>query len=181
MLDGDLRFLLRAAEFAARKHRDQRRKDPDASPYINHPVTVARLLADIGGVSDVEVLAAALLHDTIEDTNTTGDELEAEFGRRVRELVEAVTDDRSLSKSERKRLQVEHAAHLDPDAAVIKVADKIANIRDVAQHPPAGWDQSRRTEYLDWAESVVNACPACNPSLLATFRESLESGRAALI
>lgn len=177
---GELRFLLRAAEFAARKHRDQRRKDSDASPYINHPVIVARLLADIGGIDDVEVLAAALLHDTTEDTETTPGELEAEFGVRVRELVEAVTDDKSLPKAERKRLQIEHAAHLDADAAAIKLADKIANVRDMAQHPPQGWDATRRAEYLDWAEAVIANCPHRNAGLLETFERALEESRRAL-
>ena len=178
--DGDLRFLLRAAEFAAHKHREQKRKDPEASPYINHPVTVARLLADIGGINDVEVLAAALLHDTIEDTETTGDELEAEFGSRVRALVEAVTDDKSLPKPERKQRQIEHAAELDPDAVAIKLGDKIANVRDIAGNPPAGWDVARRTEYLDWAESVINNCNSPNSALLKTFQKALASGRASI-
>lgn len=173
----DAAFLLRAADFAARKHSDQRRKDPEASPYINHPIAVARLLADVGKITDIEVLAAALLHDTIEDTETTREELEVEFGARVRTLVEDVTDDKSLQKAERKRLQAEHAATLGPDAVAIKLGDKIANVRDISLNPPAGWSSQRRREYLDWAESVIDNCREPNPALLRAFREALASGR----
>ncbi len=178
--DHDARFLLHAAEFAALKHRDQRRKDPEASPYINHPIAVARLLSEIGGVSDVEVLAAALLHDTIEDTETTAEEIEKLFGARVRAMVEDVTDDKSLEKAKRKRFQTEHAAHLGPDSVAIKLGDKIANVRDVTESPPAGWDISRRLEYLDWAESVVENCKDPNPALLILFRATVKHGRASL-
>ena len=76
-------LILRAIDFAARKHRDQRRKDEEASPYINHPISVSLLLADIGGIADAEVLSAAILHDTLEDTDTTTEELEAVFGMRI--------------------------------------------------------------------------------------------------
>lgn len=170
-------FLLRAADFAARKHRDQRRKDPEASPYINHPIAVARLLSEVGGIADAEILAAALLHDTIEDTETTGNELEAEFGPRVRSLVEDVTDDKSLEKAERKRRQAEHASTLGPDSVAIKLGDKIANVRDVSANPPSGWSNERRREYLDWAESVIDNCREPNPALLTTFRGALAAGR----
>jgi len=170
-------LLLRAADFAARKHRLQKRKDEDASPYVNHPLAVAMLLADIGGVSDPEILAAAVLHDTLEDTETTPAELEAVFGPRVRALVEAVSDDKSLRKVERKRLQIEHANGLTADAVLIKLGDKIANVVDVTHSPPTMWDVARRREYLDWAAAVVANCPRVNAALEARFAEVLEEGR----
>jgi guanosine-3',5'-bis(diphosphate) 3'-pyrophosphohydrolase len=126
------RLLLRALAFAADRHRGQRRKDVDASPYINHPIAVAQALAEIGGVVDAATLVAALLHDTVEDTDTTLDEIEAWFGAEVRGLVAEVTDDKSLPKQRRKELQVEHAPHRSPKARLVKIADKLANLRDVA-------------------------------------------------
>ncbi len=174
-------LILRAVDFAARKHREQKRKDKEASPYINHPISVALLLADIGGVRDPEVLAAAILHDTLEDTKTTPDELEAIFGSRVRRLVEEVTDDKRLPKQERKKLQIEHARHLSPEAALLKLGDKISNVRDVAHSPPVEWNFRRRMEYLDWAEAVVNNCPKVNPALEKRFAEVLDEGRRKLV
>jgi guanosine-3',5'-bis(diphosphate) 3'-pyrophosphohydrolase len=138
--------LLRAVDFAAEKHRDQRRKDADRSPYINHPIAVAKLLAQVGGLSDLLTLQAAILHDTIEDTKTTPDELKDEFGVEVRDLVVEVTDDKLLPKAERKRLQIKHAPHLSERARVIKIADKICNILDITHSPPTDWTLERRVE-----------------------------------
>jgi guanosine-3',5'-bis(diphosphate) 3'-pyrophosphohydrolase len=151
-----LALLLKALAFAAHKHRDQRRKDAEASPYINHPIALADVLVNEGGVTDPEVLSAALLHDTVEDTATTPEELRDAFGPRVAKIVAEVTDDKNLPKAERKRLQVEHAATISPEAKLVKLADKISNLRDVAVRPPAGWDLARRREYFDWAKSVVD-------------------------
>jgi guanosine-3',5'-bis(diphosphate) 3'-pyrophosphohydrolase len=170
-------LILRAIDFAARKHRDQRRKDEEASPYISHPISVSLVLAEIGGIVDAEVLAAAILHDTLEDTDTTAEELEAAFGVRVRKLVEEVTDDKRLPKAKRKDLQITHAAHLSPDAVLIKLGDKISNVLDVTHSPPAKWNSERRREYLDWAEAVVNNCPRVNSTLEAYFAQVLEDGR----
>jgi guanosine-3',5'-bis(diphosphate) 3'-pyrophosphohydrolase len=153
---GELALLLKALAFAAHKHRDQRRKDADASPYINHPISLADVLVNEGGVSDVEVICAALLHDTVEDTATTHAELVDAFGARVARIVAEVTDDKQLAKAERKRLQVVRAPHISPEAKLVKLADKIANLRDVAQRPPAGWDLARRREYFDWAKQVID-------------------------
>lgn len=162
-------MLLAALAFAARKHRDQRRKGAEASPYINHPIEVAEILARIGGVDDVTVLQAALLHDTVEDTQTSPAELEREFGATVRKLVEEVTDDKTLAKQERKRLQIEHAPHLSPRAKLIKLADKICNVRDVTHSPPKDWDERRRVAYLDWASEVVAGCRGTNRALERHF------------
>ena len=132
----DTANLLTAIEFASRKHSTQRRKDEDASPYINHPIAVTHLLADTGGITDLVTLMAAVLHDTIEDTETTPGELDEHFGRTVRKVVEEMTDDKSLDKAVRKQLQIEHAPQLSRRAKAIKLADKIANVRDVMESPP---------------------------------------------
>src|SRR5262245_48472453 len=172
--------LLRAIDFAADKHRAQRRKSAEGVPYINHPIYVARLLAEVGGIEDEDVLVAAVLHDTVEDTATTPAELEAAFGPQVRALVAEVTDDKSLPKAERKRLQIVHAPTMSPGAAAIKLADKIANVGDISHNPPADWSIERVREYLNWAEQVVSKLPKVNPALEARFAKALQAGRQSL-
>jgi guanosine-3',5'-bis(diphosphate) 3'-pyrophosphohydrolase len=176
----DLGALLRALEFSAAKHREQRRKDREASPYINHPIEVASVLANIGGVGDLSTLMAAVLHDTLEDTETTAEELEQRFGPAVRCLVEEMTDDKGLPKADRKRLQVESAPSLSTQAKLIKLGDKICNVRDVTHRPPAHWSLDRRREYLDWTERVVAGCRGSNPALEAWYDHQLREGRALL-
>ncbi len=171
-VDAGLPLILKALEFAALKHRDQRRKDALASPYINHPIALANLLAREGDVSDPVVLAAALLHDTVEDTQTTPAELREAFGEKIAGIVEEVTDDKNLPKAERKRLQVEHAAHISREAKLVKLADKICNVRDVANHPPAKWDLTRRREYFEWAKAVVDRMRGTHPVLERRFDEA---------
>ena len=165
----DLPIILRALAFAAEKHRDQRRKNAEASPYINHPIALANMLANEGHVDDPVVICAALLHDTIEDTETTPEELRAMFGDEIAAIVCEVTDDKLLSKQDRKRLQIEHAGSLSDKAKLVKLADKISNLRDMAQQPPAEWDLSRRQEYFDWAKAVVDGLRGSNASLEAAF------------
>lgn len=176
----ELAQLLSAIQFAAHKHQTQRRKDVDASPYINHPIEVATILATRGGVTDLPTLIAAVLHDTIEDTQTTPEELEARFGPEVRSLVLEVTDDKRLPKLERKRLQIEHAPLRSPKAKLIKLGDKIANVRDVTHFPPGDWSLARRREYLDWTDQVVRGCRGTNASLESCYDEVLRAGRALL-
>jgi len=168
-MKGELALLLKALAFASLKHRDQRRKDAEASPYINHPIALADVLVNEGGVTDIEVLCAALLHDTVEDTATTHEELVNAFGSRIARIVAEVTDDKRLPKSERKRLQVEHAAALSREAKLVKLADKICNLRDVATRPPAHWDAARRREYFDWARQVIDGLRGVHPRLEAAF------------
>lgn len=165
----ELTLLLKALSFAAHKHRDQRRKDAGASPYINHPIALADLLANEAGVSDIEVLCAALLHDTIEDTETTPQELEREFGPKIVSIVLEVTDNTMLRKRTRKRMQIEHAANVSRQAKLVKLADKTCNLRDVNARPPADWDLSRRREYFDWAKSVVDRLRGVHPPLEVAF------------
>ena len=150
----DTGLLLRALAFAARKHRDQRRKDALASPYINHPIALADALANEGDVHDTRTLVAALLHDTVEDTDTTFAELEQEFGVEITSIVREVTDDKSLPKLQRKELQVQHAPRLSQSARLVKLADKICNLRDVLAAPPANWSIERRREYFAWVARV---------------------------
>jgi guanosine-3',5'-bis(diphosphate) 3'-pyrophosphohydrolase len=176
----DTARLLQALHFSADKHRNQRRKDRGASPYINHPIEVATVLATVGGVSDLTTLMAAILHDTIEDTATTAEELEQKFGREVRLLVEEMTDDKRLPKAERKRLQIEHAKVASHRAKLIKLGDKICNVRDVTHSPPEGWSQERRREYLDWTAEVVAGCRGASAALESHYDRILEEGRRTL-
>jgi len=164
-----LGLVLKAMAFAAQKHRDQRRKDADAPPYVNHPIAVANLLCNEGGINDIEVICAALLHDTIEDTDTTEKELEEVFGRTIAHIVSQVSDDTRLPRIERKRLQVEHAAQLCPQARLVKLADKICNLRDVASCPPVGWPLQRRREYFEWAAQVVDRIRGTHTGLEQIF------------
>ena len=163
------------------KHSQQRRKDKDASPYINHPISVAFIILKIGGIDDPAVLAAALLHDTIEDTETSPEELENKFGKQIRSLVEEVTDNKSLSKDERKRIQLEHAKTLSQGGVLIKLGDKISNVKDIIENPPPSWNIERRLEYLNWAEAVINNCPKVNINLENHFFETVEKGRKEII
>jgi guanosine-3',5'-bis(diphosphate) 3'-pyrophosphohydrolase len=169
----DLNLLIKALSFAARKHRTQVRKGAEPIPYINHPIAVAELMVRTGNIRDVETIAAALLHDTIEDTKTTFEELEAEFGAAIAKLVAEVSDDKNLKKLERKRLQEEHASSLSPRARVVKLADKTCNLRDIIQDPPAGWELERKQEYFDWAKRVVDRMGAgINAELEKAFVEA---------
>lgn len=169
-------LILEAAAFAAERHSKQRRKDADASPYINHPLALAHILAGEGGVGDPAVLSAALLHDTVEDTETSLEEIHARFGPEVAGIVAEVTDDRSLPKAERKRLQVTKAAGKSDGAKLVKLADKIANLRDIAKAPPADWDSARRGEYYRWAGEVVAGLRGVSPRLEQQFDEIYSQG-----
>lgn len=164
-----LGVIVRALAFAAEKHRLQRRKDVEGSPYINHPIDLANLLVNEASVDDPIVLVAAILHDTVEDTDTTLAEITAEFGALVSSVVAEVTDDKRLPKHERKRLQEEHAPHASFRAQQLKLADKIANLRDLGRRPPAGWSVERRREYFDWAKRVVDGVRGRHAALEALF------------
>jgi len=172
--------LFRALHFAAGKHRDQRRKGAEASPYINHPIEVAELLARVGEITDVVTLQAAILHDTLEDTQTTPQELETAFGPEVHRVVEEITDNKQLPKAERKRQEIEHAPHLSARAKLVKLADKISNVRSIIQTPPTGWSLERKQEYLDWSARVVAGCRGCNPALEQAYDNILAEGKRVL-
>ncbi len=176
----DLSSILKAVKFSAEKHKKQRRKGTDETPYINHPIEVAEMLWRVGEVRDVDVIIAAILHDTIEDTKTTAQEVEEHFGARVRSLVEEVTDDKKLEKEDRKRLQIEHAPTLSSEAKQIKLADKTANIHDVAFAPPPDWSHERRLNYLVWSDKVVVGLRGSNQHLENHYDSMMSNAKTAL-
>lgn len=173
----DLNLLFDALHFAAEKHRHQRRKDQAASPYINHLIDVVTTLWNTGEVRDMSTLLAAILHDTLEDTTATPEEIESQFGSVVLALVREVTDDKSLPKAERKRRQVEHASHTSLQAQQIKLADKISNVYDIIHSPAVDWMPERRREYIDWAEQVVSGMRGANPRLELYFDKLVHEAR----
>lgn len=154
----DTILLMRAAHFAAQKHADQRRKGERQEPYFNHLADVAHILAEHTDGADITLIAAGFLHDTLEDTDTTYEELVTEFGAEIADVVREVTDDKTLPKPERKRQQVENAPHKSPRAKMIKIADKISNLKSILHSPPPDWPQERKQQYFDWAKEVVSGC-----------------------
>jgi guanosine-3',5'-bis(diphosphate) 3'-pyrophosphohydrolase len=173
-------WLIKALHFSADKHRYQRRKDRARSPYINHPIEVAHVLWEVGNVREISVILAALLHDTIEDTQTLPEEISGLFGDEVLALVLEVTDDKSLPRDERKRLQIELAPHKSPGAKLIKLADKTCNLHDLVASPPQVWSAGRRREYLKWTEQVVAGLRGTNPALEAHYDRELAKGKSLL-
>ncbi|MEO1434296.1 MAG: HD domain-containing protein [Bacteroidota bacterium] len=168
-------LLLKAIEFSANKHQNQRRKGSGEVPYINHPVKVARILAENGASQNMELLVAAILHDTIEDTDATPEEITTFFGESICKIVLEVTDDKSLEKPERKALQILNGPHKSDAAKALKIADKIANLEDILNNPP-DWDIQRKLTYFDWAKKVVDAMRGPNPTLEALFDRAHQEG-----
>lgn len=165
----DISLVTKAMEFAADKHRGQSRKDEKNTPYINHPISLAHLLSDVGDITDAYVIAAALLHDTVEDTDATIDEIEDVFGNKIMNIVKEVTDDKSLPSPERKRLQIENAAHISHEAKLVKLADKISNLEDMILRPPVKWTLERKREYFDWSKEVIDRIRGTNSKLENLF------------
>ena len=174
----DLAKLLEAAQFAARKHHGQHRKGATAEPYIVHPLGVAHYLTSIGKVEDYDILIAAILHDTIEDTETIKEELTELFGAKVCGYVLEVTDDKDLPKAERKLKQIEHAPYLSHGAKQVKLADKISNITDIVKNPAVGWSVKTKLEYIAWGEKVVDGLRGANEYLEKYFDELIKTARA---
>jgi len=172
--------VTRALAFAARKHAGQRRKGAAAEPYVNHLAEVALLLAEATSGQDAPTVMAGLLHDTLEDTATTAAELEREFGVQVAAVVVEVTDDRTLPRAERKRLQVENAGRKSDRAKMVKIADKTSNLRSILESPPLGWDLGRRREYFEWSKRVVDGCRGVSPRLEQWFDAAYAAGLSAL-
>jgi guanosine-3',5'-bis(diphosphate) 3'-pyrophosphohydrolase len=177
MKNTELQFFLGALKFASEKHILLKRKDVERTPYIHHPIRVAELICRVGGVYDPVILSAALLHDVIEDTDATEEEIIEKFGTEVAGLVKEVSDDKSLDKLKRKELQILHAATLSWGARIIKLADKISNVKDIGSHPPSDWDLDRKIKYLDWAERVVVILRGTNQSLEDLFVQTLLDAR----
>ena len=170
-------IFIKAVAFAADKHKNQRRKDVEASPYINHPIALANVLANEGGIANKDVLCAAILHDTIEDTETTEEELRLAFGEKITSIVLEVTDDKSLAKDERKQQQIDHAPHVSIEAKMVKLADKICNLRDIISSPPANWALERKQDYFKWAANVVAGVRGTNIKLERIFDDLIEKGK----
>ena len=171
-----MNLILKATEFSALKHQNQKRKD-GKTPYVIHPISVAVILSEVGGIDDEEILSAALLHDTIEDTDTTADEIDKEFGSKIMSIVKELTDSKELSYSERKQFQIDHAPNLSKEATLVKIADKISNVSDLIDEKPANWNDSRCKEYIDWAEAVINNCHKVNTPLEKHFYNLVNSYR----
>lgn len=176
-MDDPVGELLRAIRFAAEKHRDQRRKNAASAPYINHPIAVAELIHTVGRIRELTTLLGAVLHDTIEDTATSVQELAHLFGEEVAQLVVEVSDDKSLPKAERKRLQVATAGDKSPRARAIKLADMCCNMVDLARDPPVGWSRERQWGYLAWCEEVAAGLRGPHPLLEAHFDHILDTAR----
>ena len=177
IFDESTGLFLKAIHFSADKHRDQRRKDKSRSPYINHPIDVTRRLWEIGEVRDPSTLISAVLHDTLEDTQTSPQEISILFGEEVLSIVLEVTDDKSLPKQVRKRLQIEHAVHISNKAKLIKLADKSCNLFDLINSPPRLWSFERRQSYVLWTELVVAGLRGTNSALEQTYDEILKNGK----
>lgn len=174
-LESDSAQLLKAIDFAAKKHKNQKRKDPEGTPYINHPIGVAHILMFEAGVADIATVIGAVLHDTVEDTDTTLDEIEAIFGEKVRLIVDQVSDDKKLPSAQRKALQIEHAPHICAEAKLVKMADKIYNLRDLKRVAPAGWTRERVNEYFAWSKRVTDNLGQANGPMKAILDDIYQS------
>lgn len=175
-----LALVVRALAFATLRHADQRRKGLRARPYVNHLAEVALLVSEATGGTDAALVAAALLHDVVEDQDVTAAEIEATFGVDVAGLVMEVTDDKGLEAAERKRLQVAHAPHLSARAKVLKLADKTANLRSLAEDPPQDWSPARARAYVEWSRAVAEGLAGACPALEAAFDQAVEEAIAAI-
>jgi guanosine-3',5'-bis(diphosphate) 3'-pyrophosphohydrolase len=176
MLTG-LRLVSEAAEFAARRHSGKARKGRGNEPYVNHLAEVANLLATVADGADTELVAAGWLHDTIEDTETTREELAQKFGNRVADLVDEVTDDMSLPKDRRRQKQIEDAPHKSPGAKLIKIADKVSNVRARIVPRPSAQEREDLIDYVNWAEKVVAGCRGANAALDRIFDDTVKLAR----
>lgn len=172
--------IVQAIHFSAQKHKTQKRKNSKQTPYICHPVGVAHRLAIDAGIDDEDVLIAALLHDTVEDTDTTLEEIERLFGSRVAEIVDEVSDDKTLPKHVRKQQQIDHAPHISHEAKLVKLADKLDNLTDLLTDTPIGWEPQRVTQYFDWAEKVIRGLRSTNEPLETAIDDVLANREMAI-
>ncbi len=168
-------IILDTIEFASEKHKNQRRKDIDATPYINHPIAVANLISKVGQVNDVAILQGALLHDTVEDTATSYEEIEQRFGKTVADYVAEVTDNKSLPKDERKRQQVSRGPYKSVGAKTIKLADKLNNLTSLIETTPKSWTVERIQGYYIWSFFVIEGLRGTNAALEAELDKIFNS------
>ena len=176
----ELVLVLRAADLAAQWHVHQRRKGAAGEPYINHLLEVSHLVTQATNGSEPNVVIAALLHDAIEDQDVTAQTIASEFGQHIANIVLEVTDDKSLPKNERKRLQIGTAPHKSREAKLVKLADKISNIRAIANSPAPDWTVRRKLEYVRWAKDVVAGLRGTSPWLEEKFDEAVASAECSL-
>jgi len=176
----DTVLITHALRFAAERHSSQRRKGQAKEPYVNHLAEVSELVADATEGKDVNLIAAALLHDTIEDTETSSDELVATFNNDIAQLVADVTDDKSLPKQDQKNLQVVNSRAQNMRVKLLKLADKTSNLRSLANSPPENWNTERKQAYIDWAIKVAAGLKGVNPWLEERFDEALRGAQQAL-
>jgi guanosine-3',5'-bis(diphosphate) 3'-pyrophosphohydrolase len=172
-IEKDVHAMLDAVQFAANKHSLQLRKDLAQTSYMIHPLSVTHHLITVGGVRDPDIIIAGLLHDTLEDTMTHYEEIANLFGKRAADFVQEVTDDKTLPKEERKRLQIMHAPLKSAGAAQIKLADKWDNLTDLLKSHPIGWPEQRIQAYFEWAKKVIEALPWVNAALFCAVKETL--------
>ncbi len=168
--------LLQALAYAAEKHKYQRRAGYEPLPYLNHLVKVTHALVQIGRETDRDLLIAAVLHDVVEDTDATVEELREHFGSPVAETVAELTDDMNLPYAERKALQVERAGALSDPAKKIRIADKASNLQDIFSYP-LDWKESKKKTYLENAIAVVDLIRGVNQQLEAWFDETVAFAR----
>jgi guanosine-3',5'-bis(diphosphate) 3'-pyrophosphohydrolase len=173
-IEQDVHNIIEGVNFAAKKHQSQLRKDMAQTSYLVHLLSVAHHLVSVGHVRIPEIIIASLLHDTLEDTETTYQEIISLFGEKVADYVQEVTDNKSLPKVERKRLQIVTAPHKSAGAAQIKLADKWDNLNDLLQFPPPEWTHERIISYFAWAKQVVEALPWVNANLVHSVEKVLE-------
>lgn len=173
-------LFLDALNFAALRHRRQRRKGTRGAPYVNHLIEVAHVLSS-HGLQDTHLLCAAILHDAIEDTDVTAEEIRQRFGNRITSIVLEVTDDPTLAKWKQKLTQIETAGQMSEPAQNLRVADKISNLRGILTSPPKNWSIERKIAYYAWAQKVVDECHRADDGLRRTFNTVHETGGAALL
>lgn len=173
----NLQLLFKALNYAAEQHKAQRRKGDDSVPYINHPIKVTTILTQFVSTPSDELIAASLLHDVVEDTDATIDDIKNMFGPVIASIVQEVTDDKSLPKIESKQKQIDNAPHLSINAKLIRICDKIANVRDICGENIPDWDYKTKIEYINWAEEVVKGLGKFHDELEFTFKDEVRWGR----
>ncbi len=167
----DAGVVFDALIFGAEKHKAQVRSNLKKTPYIIHPIEVADFVMRIGKVYDKNVLSAALLHDVMDETGTTYEEIENRYGKIVSQYVQEMTVKKELTLKEQKKYQIIQAFHQTPSVAVIKLSDKLSNLKTLAQTPPASWSRDRIDQYFQWAQSVIENLPEANSFLKQAVKD----------
>ncbi|EFO18322.1 hypothetical protein LOAG_10172 [Loa loa] len=149
-------LIIEAVDLAARRHRQQRRKDAAQTPYVNHPIGVAYILTSEGQITDTTTIIAAILHDIVEHTKTTDEEIRKMFGDEIADIVKECTMVRSMKREARMKSELEKASKLSHKAKLVQLADKLNNIRDIERGTPLGWTKQHVTEYIIFAKDLLS-------------------------